>query len=501
MKFMGKRTLAVTGIGLGCMILGMIWSIVNTALASIQNDLGATILNLQWMMNCFGIFLCVPLLTMGKLGDSYGRKNLFILGLFGALVASIIAGTSNHISSLIACMGLYGLSGSIILPLSQALLVHQYPESQKEKAVGLWSIFASLSLALGPLIGGLILNFLGWRWVYLINIPAICVAIPMVYFLVEKEKPGEKPHCDWMGIGLLASVVGSLIIGIMQGPSWGWTSISVMGLFGLSILSIYLLIILERKTEAPLFRPDLFLQRSFLFSAIANACTIGFIWLAFFLFPLYLQNMQKFSPFQTGMTLLLVTVPVALLSIPVSKIYAKVGPRTLLFVGFSFLTVSSLVQILFFSEHTFWPIALSCVCLGLGWVMAWGPSISCAISTLPHRLAGMASGMFTTLQELGAILSLAIGGVIFQLARKENLAPHIEQITSSLTGENKERAESFLSNPAAVEQVYGAQASIVTWVRDAFVSGYQSTLWFLLFLSLLALIMTWFLPKKAKLSL
>ena len=128
-----KRTLAVAGIGLGMTILGMFFSIVNTALASIQKDISATVLQLQWMMNCFGIFLCVPLLTMGKLGDAYGRRQLFLCGLAVALLASVIAGLATHIGVLIACMGLFGLCGSVILPLSQALIIHQFPENERGK--------------------------------------------------------------------------------------------------------------------------------------------------------------------------------------------------------------------------------------------------------------------------------------------------------------------------------------------------------------------------------
>ena len=140
MQAKAKRVLAVTGIGFGLIVLGMIWSLVNTALASIQKDLSASVLQLQWMMNCFGIFLCVPLLTMGKLGDAYGRKRLYLFGLAIALLAAILGGFATRIEYLIACMGLFGLAGSMILPLSQALLVHQYPEEEKEKAVALGSM-------------------------------------------------------------------------------------------------------------------------------------------------------------------------------------------------------------------------------------------------------------------------------------------------------------------------------------------------------------------------
>ncbi len=364
MRNFPKRALGVAGIGLGLMVLGMIWSIVNTALASIQKDLSANVIQLQWMMNAFRIFLCVPLLTIGKLGDGYGRKKLFLLGLFCALVASIVAGFATHIGVLIACMGLFGLAGSSILPLSQALLVHQYPENQKEKAVGLWSIFASLSLACGPLVGGIILNFWGWRWIYWINVPAVVVAIFVVLFFVKKEKEFHKPHCDWVGVGLLPLIVSSLVLAIMQGPTWRWNSYVIIGLFSLCFLSLCAFILLERRTTTPLFRPDLFSHRSFLFSAIPNACLIGFIWVVFFLVPLYLQNLLGFAPIEVGLILLLVTLPVAVLSIPVSKLYRKAGAKPLLLLGFCMLIISALLQALFITRAPFWTIGVGC--LGIG---------------------------------------------------------------------------------------------------------------------------------------
>ena len=331
MQAHSRKIFAIAGIGLGVIVLGMIWSLVNTALASIQKNLFASVLQLQWMMNCFGIFICVPLLTMGKLGDAYGRKKLFLCGLGVALLASAIGGFATRIEFLIACMGLFGLAGSMILPLSQALLVHQFPEHQKGKAIALWSIFASLSLACGPIVGGLILNWLNWHWIYWIDIPLIAVAIAMVYFFVDKEKEFDRPHCDWIGVGLLALIVGSLIMGIMQGPNWGWSSPIILTLFAIWLISLVLFILLERKTKTPLFRPDLFSNRSFLFSAIPNGCTIGFLWVSVFTIPLYLQNMLRFSPLETGFCLLLITLPVFFFSVTVSKWQQKWGAKPLIF--------------------------------------------------------------------------------------------------------------------------------------------------------------------------
>jgi EmrB/QacA subfamily drug resistance transporter len=497
MRIFSKRVVGVLGIGIGLMALGMIWSIVNTGLASIQKDLSADVLELQWMMNAFGIFICVPMLTMGKLGDAYGRKRLFLIGLSLAFVVSIIAGFATHVTVLVICMGLFGLSGSIILPLSQALLVHQFPESQKEKAVGLWSIFASVALASGPLVGGVILNFFGWRWIYWINVPIFLLVIPLVIFFVKKEKEFHKPHCDWTGVGLLALIICPLIVGIMQGPTWGWGSYAVMGLFALSIASLCSFIFLEKRTKTPLFRPDLFANRSFLFSGIPNACMIGIIWIVFFMIPLYLQNIRGYKPVEVGLLLLLVTLPVGLLSPISSTLYRKWGAKPLLLTGFSLLSIAALLQSLFVSEAIFWPIGTGCLAIGLGWVLVWGPSISCSLSSIPHHAAGIASGMFNTLQELGAVTSLAIAGVFFRMANHQFLAPYNQEISSAFQTFTPDQAESLITNPIAVATHLGEGSSILPWLRQAFLNGYQSAFWYVLVLSLIAIALSLFLPKHS----
>jgi len=487
-----KKAFAVAGIGLGLIVLGMIWSLVNTALASIQKDLFASVLQLQWMMNCFGIFLCVPLLTMGKLGDAYGRKKLYLWGLATAFLASAIGGFATRIELLIPCMGLFGLAGSMILPLSQALLVHQFPEHQKGKAIAIWSIFASLSLACGPIVSGLILNWLTWHWIYWIDLPLVAVAIAIVYFFVDRETEFHKPHCDWIGVGLLALIVGSLIMGIMQGPTWGWTSPLILALFVLFLVSLTVFVLLERTTKMPLFRPDLFSNRSFLFSAIPNGCTIGFLWVSVFTIPLYLQNMLRFSPLKTGFCLLLITLPVFFFSVTVGKWYHKWGAKPLMLTGYALFLIGFLLQA--FITPNYWTLGIGCLAIGLGWVLTWGPSISSSLSSIPHRIAGIASGMFTTLQELGAILSLALAGVFFQTAQQKNLQPHMDLIRSTLNGPETS-LDSLLSNPAAVEHLLGPDASILPWINKAFAAGYEATFQFLLGSCIIAILITNLLPK------
>ena len=253
-----RRIFAIIGIGLGIMVVGMSWSIINTGLSSIQKELSASVLQLQWVMNSFGICLAVPLLTMGKLGDAYGKKKFYILGLIGCGIAFLGAGLSTNIAWIIACMAILGLASSAILPLSQALLVHLFPESKKGKAIAIWSTFVSISLAIGPLVGGVIIHFINWRWIFLINVVILFIALPLVAVFVKEQLRKKAAHCDWGGVALLAVIVFSLIMGIMQGPNWGWSSFAIIGLFCVTIIALCFFIVVERRTQKPLFRPDLF---------------------------------------------------------------------------------------------------------------------------------------------------------------------------------------------------------------------------------------------------
>lgn len=488
-----KQILAIIGIGIGMIVLGMIFSSVNMALASIQKDFSASVLELQWMMNTFGIGLCVPLLTMGKLGDAYGRKRLYLCGLAISLVAAFVGGFAKTQYQLILSMGLFGFGGSLILPLSQALLVHQFPVEKKEKAVALWSIFASVTLACGPLVAGVLLNWFGWRWIYLLDVPLVLLACAMVYFFVEKEKEFHKPHCDWSGVTLFALIVASLIIAVLQGPEWGWNSPLIIGLFIFCFASFCFFIFLERKTEAPLFRPDLFSNRSFLFAAIPNGCTIGFIWVSFFLIPLFLQNMRNDTPLRAGFILLYIILPLTLLSVPIAKLYKRLGAKPLMLSGYACFIAAFLLQSLFI--RTLWGIELGCLAIGLGWALTWGPSISCALSSISHNIAGIASGMFTTLQELGGIVFLALGGVVFRTVQQNRLAPNRAAIESALPAD---QFDSLISNPAALEKQLGADSPIFNWTEQAFYAGYEITFWFLFGVCLFAILMTLFLPSLEK---
>lgn len=483
---LASRTLGVVGILLGMGMLAAAWSSINMSLSSIQAELGASVLELQWMMNIYGISICTALLTLGKLGDSHGRKRIYMGGLFGLATACLGGGAATHPIFLIASMALFGLAGASVLTLSQALTVHQFQESQKTKAIAIWAVAASVAASIGPLLGGLMVRYLSWRWVFFINVPLAVLSLILVFFFVKKDETQEA-HCDWNGVLLLAVLIGSLVSAIMQGPTWGWNSWQVITLFALAAITLCLFILAEKRSKEPLFHPKLFANEGFIFASICNGCLIGFIWAIFFFVPLYLQNEKGISGLEAGFIMLFITVPVAIFSVPISKIYNKIGPKPLLLIGFSLLFLSVIFE-------PFLPVQLFCLLIGFGWVFTWGPSASSALSSLPHHMAGIASGMFMTLQEIGGVIGLSIAGVAFRMGTKHYLAPHMNEIELAL----KERTASLISDPDVAETIVGASSPIISWLHQGFNAGYKDMLIFLAIFMIGALLSSLRVPKTKK---
>ncbi len=402
-----KRILIVVGICLGSAVGAMVFSAINTALASIGKDLSATVAQLQWIMNIFGVAICSTLVIFGRLADIYGRKKIYLIGILGLAVSMLGSGLAPNANWIIFFQIILGLSGAILIPVSQALISNVFPEKERSKAIGIWAAIIGIALAIGPLLSGAIIALLSWRWVFLINIPIILLSMLVVAIYVQESKSDEQaPHIDWSGAMLLAITIGSFVLAVIQGHLW--PTALIVGLYILSTLSLVLLFYVEKKAIAPIIREDLFTNRLFLIGSLDSFCLVFFIWASFFLLPLYLQSIHHFPPFVTGLMMLFVTVPLVIFSFTGGQLYQNYGPKLLITIGFVFLILSALIQMQFQADTSITILALGAISFGIGWGIIWGPSTTAAISALPLNDAGIASGSFVTIQEIGGTIGLAI---------------------------------------------------------------------------------------------
>jgi EmrB/QacA subfamily drug resistance transporter len=415
-----KCWLAITGICFASAVQPINFSLVTIGVPVIQKEFSASILELQWMLNIFGIVISIFLVTMGRLADTFGRKRLFLTGMLGAGCSSLMSGFASSPAWIIAAQGIMGLAGSILLPVSQALISHAFPDHERGRAIGIWASMMGTALCAGPIVGGSLISLWGWRSIFFINIPLLLIALPLILrYAKESKSIIHRGELDLAGLIVLAVAIGSLVVGIVQGPGWGWDSLRILLLLGIFILSTISLIFIERKARFPIIHPEFFLKPTFLFASLGNFCMMFYVWPFLFLIPLYLQSVRNDTPFQAGLIMLFAMTPVALFSSSVGKFYGKVGPRTPIILGFLSFLVSIVLQFFFEATSSLLLTSAGCLFFGIGTVLIWGPSTTAAISALPKDLAAVASGGFSTVQEIGGTVGLTIIGTIFRIGHPQ----------------------------------------------------------------------------------
>jgi len=269
------------------------FTIVNTSLSSIQENLQSTMQQLQWFIAGFGLTFCAFLATAGRLADMLGRRKLLYIGLVVFGIASIGAGMSENSWQLIMFRLIQGFAGSVVFPAGMAITVNAFPKKEEGRALGVYGSIIGIGLAFGPLLGGLITASASWRWIFYINIPVIIASFIICMATVHESRLKEKMKIDWWGMLLMSLFVSSLIYAVTEGPDFGWSSPLIIGLLILSLVSLVLLLVVEQRAAMPLFPLKLFENRGFLMGCIFYVVSISSAWVLSFFAPLYLHGYRS----------------------------------------------------------------------------------------------------------------------------------------------------------------------------------------------------------------
>ncbi len=496
---------AALGIGMGAFILALDWSIVNTALPAIQRDLLASLGELQWIMNLMGLVMLSLLVAMGRFSDAYGRKKLFLIGLVVFTVASAFAGFALNPIWLIICRGFQGGAIAILLPGSQALISHAFPENERGRAIGIWMTVVGLGLGLGPALGGIITSY-SWRYIFFINIPFAIASFIIIVKVVEESKHSvEQLKMDWWGLIALVIALACLVFAIVEGPEIGWGNPWTIALFIIAGFLLAAFVVIEQKVSFPVINFSLFNNRRFLAGSIANLCCIGFIWGNFFLLCLYLQNLRGFPPLAAGFILLSLSVPFVIVSSSISRWQKVVKPKGFILTGFFILLISASMQIFFTSLTPVSSIIIALLLFGIGWGIMFGPATTAALDSIPRDLAGVASGGLLTIQEMGGVLGLAIAGSIFRNIEHNKIDLLLETAKMQISSANltilKSKASNFTEFKAFATKL-GVEEKVFSFFKTAFADGFQTALWFPFALSTFGFVFVLLvMPKKEKTEL
>jgi EmrB/QacA subfamily drug resistance transporter len=385
-----RRYLVLAICCLSLFLVGMDATIINVALPSIGRDFRAPVSGLQWTVDAYMLVVASLLMVSGSVGDRVGRRKVFQIGL---VVFTLGCSLAPSLGWLVAFRALQAVGGSMLNPVAMAIVTNTFTEpAERAKAIGFWGSVFGLSVALGPVIGGALVDSTGWRGVFWVNVPVGIAAVALTARYVPESRAAVKRRLDPFGQVLVVAVLGTLSYGIIEGPDLGWSSAPIVACFAVAVAATTVLIAWSRRAAQPLI--DLRFFRSLPFSgaavtAIAGMCAFsGFL----FLMTLYLQEVRGYSALTAGLFL----VPMALLmacSAPLcGRVIAAHGTRVPLLIAGTGITAGGVLLTFLTAASPVWYVLLSCVVLGagMGWVNA--PVTNNAVSGMPRSRAGTASG-------------------------------------------------------------------------------------------------------------
>ena len=414
--------LAATCFGILMALLDV--TVVNVALPVLQRDLNASFQDLQWVIDAYTITLAVFLVTAGRLGDVFGRKRLFIsgLGIFtvGSLLCALSAdftiGGLSNIQVLWGARALQGVGGSIMLPVSLSIISATFEGRERGTAIGIWGATTGLATAIGPVVGGLLVEKVSWQSIFYLNVPIGVVGILLSAWAIRESRDEDAPRSvDLFGLATITAGLFCLVLGLIQGQDKGWESAYIIILFAVAAVSLVLFVVGELKVRNPMLDPRLFKNKSFTGATItAFSLSAGLYSLLFFL-TLYLQNSLAFDPLQTGLRLLPLSAIVLFIAPVAGNLSSRIGPRPVLFTGMVLLTGAVLLMTRISGEYqqSDWVVLLPAfIIAGLGNGLVNPPISTVAVGTVRPAKAGMASGVNTVARQIGVAFGIAFWGAL-----------------------------------------------------------------------------------------
>jgi EmrB/QacA subfamily drug resistance transporter len=388
-------------------------TILNVALPTITRQLGASASQLQWVIDAYTMVFACLLLVAGALGDRFGRRLTLIVGLAWFALFAVFSAFGSSPGHLIAGRGLMGLGAACIFPSTLSILTTSFPDPrERAKAIGVWASVSSLSMVIGPLSGGLLVDHFGWHSVFLINVPFCVLAIVGAVLFVPKGRREKNVPLDPIGALLSILAVGFLLLAIIQAPDWGWTSPAVVAATAVAAMLGYAFVRWERSFDHPMIDISLFSNR--MFSSASLAVTLAFFasFGASLLTTVYFQSVQGFSALRTGVMMMPIAAAMMVIGPNVAKLVQRLGTRDVMSIGISILVVGTFMHSFNAVMSSLWLGLLARFLLGAGMGLLMPPATMAIMSAVPPERAGVGSAMNDTTRQTGGALGVAILGSI-----------------------------------------------------------------------------------------
>lgn len=408
-----RKTIILISCCLSLLIVSMDATIVNVAIPSIRADFGASPAQMQWVVDVYTLVLASLLMLSGATGDRFGRRRVFQIGLTVFAFGSLLCSLAPTADALIGARLLQGIGGSMLNPVALSIISQVFTgRVERARALGLWGAVVGISMALGPTVGGLLIQTVGWRAVFWINLPICLAAIVLTAIFVPESKSATMRNIDPVGQGLAVLFLFSLVFTLIEGPGMGWTSVRTVSIAVLAVVALVAFLRYERRRHDPFI--DLRFFRSIPFASATVTAILAFTgWGAFlFMMSFYLQTERHYSAIHTGLIYLPIAVGALIFSPLSGRIVGRYGARPSLLTAGVLMAAAALLLTTLTGTTPMWHVVLIFTVYGMGFAMVNAPITNAAVSGMPVDRAGAAAAVTSTSRQVGVSIGVALCGSI-----------------------------------------------------------------------------------------
>ncbi|MBP2586585.1 EmrB/QacA subfamily drug resistance transporter [Streptomyces sp. PvR006] len=462
----------LVAICLGTFMLLLDVTIVTVALPAMAADLGTTLADLQWVVDVYALALAALLLGVGSRADRIGRRKVYLAGLIVFTAASVACAVAPNAGVLIGARAVQGVGAAGMFGTTIALLGTHYGGRQRGVAFAVWGATNSVAAAAGPMVGGLLTQYLDWRWIFFVNLPVCLVAVVLTLRSVREVKGGGRQRADVLGVVTFTVASGALTFGLIRAHSDGWTAPLTLGLFATAAVALALFVVVETRHEQPVLDLSLFRRPSFTGIMVSALFLQGAAFASLLFASLWMQSVLGYEPVEAGLYIL----PMCAASFLVSALAGRFGPwspRVSIGGGLALIALGSAMQATLDAGSTGGGIVAGLVVSGLGVGLVTPSLAAAALGTVPPERGGMVGGAVNTFRQLGFALGIAVFGLIFQsriesVLRADGGVPDPHGTAAALSGG---QARSIVAGWPE-----GERAEMAHLVREAFASGLNAVL-------------------------
>jgi EmrB/QacA subfamily drug resistance transporter len=468
----GHPWLTLLAVSLGVIMVMLDGTVVGIANPVIGKELGASLADLQWVTSGYLLALAVFLITAGKLGDLFGHKRLFLIGVGGFALTSLAIGFTGSVGALIAFRVLQGLFGALLQPAALALLRNAFPGERLNMAMGAWGAIIGLSSAAGPIVGGLLVENVSWQSVFFINVPVGIVALAIGLWIIKESAVRILAKIDWGGVVLLSGAMFTLVWSIIKAPEWGWGDAKTLGFLVAFAVFISAFIWWQSKAPQPLVPLSLFKNRSVAIGTVLMMMVAFAMFGAMFFLGFFFQGVHGLSPLEAGLRMLPMSAGMIVASPLAGVAIGKLGPRITMTAGLLITALAMFLMSRLGVEASFMDSAIPFVLLAFGLSPVFVGATEIIVGNAPIELSGVAGGVQQSAMQVGGALGTAILGAVMSAEVASRLSVYLGPVAKALPPESLAGLEAAAAYGAAPSGLPAQIASTVTdAVHNSFMDG------------------------------